>query len=120
LPLIESDRTLDVAAFTRTVEAAIAAESDYVTSILEAAGVGKVTGNGAAPGAGAGAPTSLFGTPPLTGGVLFGAAAGGVFGAPVTEAQAVQDKQLREALIDTYVRRGQTREAAERAVDARI
>lgn len=120
LPLQESDRTLDVTRFTATVEAAIKAEGDYVAAILESAGVGKVTSNGAAAGAGAGMPGAGY-TPPVGGSVLFGASpTGSLFGAPVTEAEAAQDKQLREALIGTYVSRGATREAAERAVDARI
>lgn len=114
LPLQESDRTLNTAAFVTTVEAAIKAEGDYVAGILESAGVGRVTGNGAAPGAGSGMPSTFL--PADT-------AAGGFFGpagvsTPVTEAQAAQDAQLREALIAQYMSRGQSRAAAELAVDA--
>lgn len=124
LPLQESDRALDVTRFTTTVEAAIKAETDYVAAILESAGVGKVAGNGAAPGAGSGAPagygqTAQTATP---GGVLFGGQLGTPLSvgipAALSEADQAQTATLRESLIKTYERRGMTREAAEQAVDA--
>lgn len=131
LPLQESDRALNVAAFTTTVEAAIKAESDYVAQILEANGAGRVTGNGAAAGAGAGAPAGYAQTresAPAGGGLLFGAPLGlaGVMGAGagvgggygLSEADRQADTALRESLIKTYTDRGMTREAAEQAVDA--
>lgn len=113
LPLQESDRTLDVTTFTKTVEAAIKAEGDYTAGILEAAGVGRVTGNGAAQGAGSGMPATFL-TQPSTGG-FFGPASAS---APITEAQAAQDANLRESLIGVYLSRGHSRAAAEKAVDA--
>jgi hypothetical protein len=128
LPLQESDRTLDANRFTTVVEAAIKAETDYVASILESAGVGKVTGNGAAQGAGAGMPNGFAPQQQTTvagaGGVLFAGTtlahtAGGAH-IPVTEADAAVAKELRESLITEYTRRGATREAAELAVDAHV
>lgn len=118
LPLLEADRTLDVARFTTTVEAAIKAETDYVAGILESAGVGRPGNNGAAPGAGAGMP-GTFTPQQTTGSFLFDPAPATTAGALLTEANPV-DTRLRESLIKTYTDRGIAREVAERAVDVRI
>lgn len=102
LPLQESDRTLDVAKFTTVIEAAIKAEGDYAAAILEAAGVGSVTGNGAAAGAGSGIPAG------------FGAQRAGA-GAATQEADAA----TTEALTQEYKNRGLPEAAARLAAAGR-
>lgn len=103
LPLVEADRSLDVAAFTTVVEAAIKAEGDYAAAILEGAGVGTVTGNGAAQGAGSGIPAG-FGAPRA--------------GAGVATQEA--DSATTEALVTQYKSRGLTEAAARLAAAGRI
>jgi hypothetical protein len=101
LPLVEADRTLDTARFTTTLEAAIKAEGAYVAELLEANGVGTVTGNGAAAGAGSGIPAG------------FGAQRNGV---ATTEAAATA---TTEALKQEYMSRGLPEAAAARAAAGR-
>jgi len=104
LPLVEADRSLDTAAFTTSVEAAITAEAAYVAGILEANGVGTVTGNGAAQGAGAGIPSG------------FGAQRGAGAGVATTEAAQVA---TTEALVKQYTARGLPEAAARLAAAGR-
>jgi hypothetical protein len=101
LPLVESTRVLDDAAFRTQVGAAITREKEYAAALLEAHGSGTVAGNGAPAGAGSGIPAMFGGT------------------TAVTEESTEPDAATREALIQTYVDRGRTREAAEAAVNGR-
>lgn len=115
-PLIEATRQLDETMLRAQVGASIKAESTYVAGLLEAAGAGKVSGHGAAPGAGAGMPQTVAQQPQAGGGILglnFGPAA-----VPMTEAQVKQSAELRESLVGIYVGRGMSRAAAEIAADA--
>lgn len=119
LPLRESDRGLDEGTLRTRVAASITAERSYVTGLMEAAGAGTVRGAGPAAGAATGMPAS-FG-----GGVATqeSAAPGGFFGfgggvaAPVSPEQAAEDARTRESLVQIFMGRGATREAAEKAAD---
>lgn len=101
--LLTDKNELDEPKLRESVAASITKEKTYAASLLEAAGAGEVRGNGAAPGAGTGAPTGQFG------------------GTRTTEASADADEipvETREALIKQFMAGGKTtREAAEAAVD---
>jgi hypothetical protein len=103
LPLT-ADNALDEAKLRESVTARITKEKDYAAQLLEAAGAGTVRNNGAASGAGTGAPAGVFGGTRTT-----------------TEAAGDEiDAETREALIKQFMaNKTVTREAAERAVDGR-
>ncbi|WP_431935807.1 hypothetical protein [Micromonospora sp. RP3T] len=103
LPLVEASNTLDEPRFRTLVEASIAAEGAYVAQLAEGAGVGRVSGMGAGLGAGAGAPSGALPA---------------AFGASTREADAPDQASIDE-LVDMYVRRGMTREAAQAAATGR-
>lgn len=103
LPLLESDRTLDVSAFTTTVEAAIKAEGAYAAELLEANGVGSVAGNGAAQGAGSGIPAGFGATRATT----------------ATTATREAATATTEALVKQYTARGLPEAAARLAATGR-
>lgn len=118
LPLLESTRGLDETSLRGRVAASISAEKTYVAGLLESAGVGRVTGNGAAAGAGAGMPAGY---------APAGAQAGGqptsFFGlsrsasVQLSEAERAQANEQREATIRVFESRGLSRKAAELAAD---
>lgn len=117
LPLREADRSLDESALRARVAASITAERTYVASLLEAAGVGKVTGQGAAAGAGTGMPAGYVApaaTSSAPGGSFFG------FGMPagpvLTEQQTRESAAATTALVEIFTRRGMSQQAAEQAV----
>src|SRR6185312_7629815 len=60
LPL-DDKNGLDEAKLRESVGAAITKEKTYAASLLESQGAGTVRNNGAAPGAGTGAPAGIFG-----------------------------------------------------------
>lgn len=99
LPLIESTRGLDEGKFRVLAESAITAERAYLAQFAESAGAGRVTGMGAAPAAGSGLPAA--------------------FGAARTAEADTPDQATTDALVDSYVRRGLTREAALAAATGR-
>jgi hypothetical protein len=103
LPLTDKN-VLDEAKLRESVTARITKEKDYAAQLLEAAGAGTVRNNGAASGAGTGAPAGVFGGTRTT-----------------TEAAGDEiDAETREALIKQFMaNKTVTREAAERAVDGR-
>lgn len=105
LPLIESTRALDEDRFRVLAEAAITAEADYVAQLAESAGAGRVTGMGAAPAAGVGAPSGALPT---------------TFGSARTREADTPDQGTRDALVAMYERRGMTREAALAAATGRL
>lgn len=121
LPLREADHSLDETTLRTRVAASITAEKTYLASLQESAGNGGgVRGNGPAAGAGSGMPAS-FGMPGTAPGQQQ-AQPTSFFGFTEAAGPALTDEQIREAkaadeaLIDIFVGRGLTREAAEKAV----